>query len=126
MLGGHIVLAQGGQFCWYLQKEGKKKNDIIDTIKSFSIELNDALIHSCISIQSAIEVDNGISSHIGRVSIKEAARIFAVTSVTIRNYINDKENPLGAQNFGRRKTTILLKDLNDYMSKLGKPVKLKV
>lgn len=34
MLGGHIVLAQGGQFCWYLQSGGVKDENIILNIST--------------------------------------------------------------------------------------------
>ncbi len=114
-----------GKYIQISLKEGKKKNDIIDIVKNFSIELNDALINTCISLQSDIEIDKGIPIDMGRVSVKEAAKIFSISPVTIRNWINDKNNPLPAKNFGRRKTSILIKDLNRYMSDFGKQVKTK-
>lgn len=106
------------------QNEGEKPNDVLMRIKNFTMDLNDALLSSCIKIQTNLPKAKTDDPTNERVRIKEAAIIYGVSDATIRNWINDKENPLDSLNpSNQRQTTVLLSDLHKYAMARGKSKK---
>jgi hypothetical protein len=108
------------QYIKIAERSGEKPDAVIMRIKNFSMELHDGIMSSCVKIQAELPAEsNGISTD-ERLTVAEAAKEYNLTPATIRNWINDKENPLPHLNTGKRQTTILLRDLHEYAKKLGK------
>jgi hypothetical protein len=108
------------QYLKIAQKKGDDGNEVLIRLKNFSMELNDAILTSCINLQGKLPSKEFADPTSDRVTIKDGARVYAITPATIRNWIKDPENPLPSINVGKRKTTISLKDLKNYMFKVGK------
>lgn len=108
------------QYVAIAQKNGADGNTTILRIKNLSKELNDAILTSCVDLQGKLPSKNYSEITSDRATVKEAAKLFALSPATIRNWINDKDNPLEALNVGQRKTTVSIRDLKDYMKKLGR------
>lgn len=108
------------QYVKIAENNGEKAGEVIMRIKNFTMELSDTLLSSCVNIQANLPKEKFDDPTSDRVTVKQAAEIFSITTATIRNWINDKNNPLPALNVGKRQTTVLLKDLKEYTFKLGK------
>lgn len=108
------------QYLKIAQKKGGDGNEVLIRLKNFSMELNDAILTSCINLQGKLPSKEFADPTSDRASVKEAALTFAITPATIRNWIKDEKNPLPALNVGRRKTTVSLRDVKNYMNEVGK------
>src|ERR1035437_3206613 len=77
------------QFVEIAERKGEKPEEAIMRIKNFSIELNDALMDTCIKLQVDIPIKkvNNVSMDDRRVTVAEASTRFGLSPKTIRNYI---------------------------------------
>ena len=103
------------QYLKIAEKNGEKPDEVLMQIKNFSMELNESLMDICVKIQSNLPRAKHDDPTSDLVTVKEAAKIFNVTSATIRNWIKNKNYPLPANNFGKRQTRISTKALKDYI-----------
>lgn len=103
------------------ERNGDRTDDVIMRIKNFSMELNNAIMTTCINIQAEIPFQSSFEiSTDERVTVAKAAEIIGVSSTTIQNWIKDKNNPLPATKTSKRGTTVSLKELMEYAKKNGK------
>ncbi len=102
------------------QRKGEEADAILFSIKQFSTKLNDAILMACVDFQVELPLKTLYSDPTNeRMSVKKAAKTLAVTPATIRNWINDKSNPLPSLNSGKRKTTLSVNDVVAYMKKVN-------
>jgi hypothetical protein len=104
-------------------KSGSNELDILNDLKDKSMQLNDAIMTSCVNLQNELRSQKTEDYSRDRVTINQAAEIYAVTPATIRNWIKNETNPLEALNVGIRQTTVSIKALKEYTLKLGKSKK---
>ena len=103
------------QYISAADRSGANTGEVIEKLKNSSMELNDALLTACVKLQGNLPKQSiGIDTR-EWVTVAEAATIFSVSYVTIRNWIKDEVNPLPAKNPGKRKTLISIKELNRYI-----------
>lgn len=96
------------------EREGKKPAEVLQALKNASMELNDALMTNCVKLQS--ELPSEISSIINTsdwVSVPEAAKIYGITDVTIRNYIKEG---LKHEKRSARKTVVSMADMKRFIT----------
>ena len=103
------------QYLKIAQNKGDDGNEVLIRLKNFSMELNDAILTSCIDLQSKLPSKDYSDITSDMVTVEQAAKFTAHTTATIHNWIKDKVNPLPAINLGKRKTRISIKDLKNYM-----------
>lgn len=102
------------QYVKIAEREGKKPAEVLQALKNASMELNDALMTNCVKLQS--ELPSEISSIINTsdwMSVPEAAKIYGITDVTIRNYIKEG---LKHEKRSARKTVVSMADMKRFIT----------
>ena len=107
------------------QRSGADTDEVVEKLKNGIIELNNALLDACVKLQGSLPKQTAKIDTTEWVTVMQAATIFSVSDVTIRNWIEDKTNPLPARNLGKRKTRISIRDLHKYIQEHGIKPRLK-
>ncbi len=103
------------QYVSIAQKKGLKPAEVIQALKNASTDLNVAIMDNCVKIQGALPSESSLTINNEWVSLPEAAKIYAVSTATIRNWINFGKPPLKHEKLSARKTNVSTTDIKRFI-----------
>jgi hypothetical protein len=102
------------QYVNIAQKKGLKPADVIQGIKNASWELSDAIVNASVNLQGKLPSETNPIIDDEWVLVDLAAKIYAVTPATIRNWTKRKTEPLQHKKLSARKTVVSTKDIKRF------------